>query len=118
MNIHELVCELCGGGHREDKIILCDRCDRGCHLFCLHPPLMAVPNGEWVCPLCIAEDAAKAGAFKEGHVYSLDEFEKIAAAFKKKWWSSDGKSKKVRSSWRGKAVFVPADPPIVFPPEG
>lgn len=47
-NIHTLNCELCGGGHREEHIILCDRCDRGCHLFCLNPPLTGVPDGHWV----------------------------------------------------------------------
>ena len=64
-NIFELNCELCKGGHHEDKIILCDQCDRGCHLFCLTPPLEAVPQGRWVCPLCREAEAA-GGAFREG----------------------------------------------------
>ena len=51
-NIFTLNCELCRGGHHEDEIILCDRCDRGCHTFCLAPPLEAIPDGEWICPLC------------------------------------------------------------------
>ncbi|CAL8461880.1 g1411 [Coccomyxa elongata] len=80
-NIYELNCELCKGGHHEDKIILCDQCDRGCHLFCLNPPLETVPEGHWVCPLC-REAEAEGGAFKEGHEYSLLEFEQIANDFK------------------------------------
>lgn len=44
-NIMTLMCELCGGGQREEAIILCDACDRGCHMFCLNPPLDAVPDG-------------------------------------------------------------------------
>ena len=53
-NIFTLVCEKCKGGHYEDKIILCDRCDKGWHMFCLSPAMEKVPDGEWVCPSCIA----------------------------------------------------------------
>lgn len=52
-NISTMVCEKCSGGHSEDKIILCDRCDSGWHLFCVSPPLDNVPDGEWVCPTCM-----------------------------------------------------------------
>lgn len=45
-------CEKCGGGHKPDKIVQCDRCDKGWHMFCLAPPLAAAPKGEWVCPDC------------------------------------------------------------------
>ena len=47
-NIDTLLCEICNAGHQEDKIILCDRCDKGFHLFCLSPPLDDVPEGDWV----------------------------------------------------------------------
>jgi hypothetical protein len=91
-NIFTLNCELCKGGHHEEKIILCDRCDRGCHLFCLSPPLEQVPQGEWLCPLCKAEDAH---GFIEGQQYSLDEFEKTAATFKKNFFGGQAAAKKV-----------------------
>jgi len=91
-NIFTLNCELCKGGHHEEKIILCDRCDRGCHLFCLSPPLEQVPEGEWLCPLCKAEDAH---GFIEGQQYSLDEFEKTAATFKKNFFGGQAAAKKV-----------------------
>lgn len=78
-NIFTLNCELCKGGHHEEQIILCDRCDKGCHMFCLSPPLQTVPEGEWICPLCVAKDAH---GFVEGHEYSLQEFEQAASAFK------------------------------------
>ena len=32
-------CRMCGSGDEEDKILLCDSCDRGFHMFCLQPPL-------------------------------------------------------------------------------
>lgn len=90
-NIFTLNCELCKGGHHEEKIILCDRCDRGCHLFCLSPPLEQVPEGEWLCPLCKAEDAH---GFIEGQQYNLDEFEKTAATFKKNFFGGQAAAKK------------------------
>jgi histone demethylase JARID1 len=53
-NIFTMVCEKCKGGHYEEKIILCDRCDKGWHMFCLSPAMENVPDGDWVCPSCIA----------------------------------------------------------------
>lgn len=58
-NILTLMCELCGGGQHEEAMILCDACDRGCHLFCLNPPLASVPEGAWTCPLCVGEAHAQ-----------------------------------------------------------
>ncbi len=84
-NIFTLNCELCKGGHHEAKIILCDQCDRGCHLFCLNPPLEEVPEGHWVCPLCI-EAEAEGGAFRQGEEYSMSEFEQIAGDFQKQYF--------------------------------
>ncbi|KAK4489754.1 hypothetical protein RD792_000391 [Penstemon davidsonii] len=48
----DLSCEKCGSGHRPAELLLCDKCDRGFHLFCLRPILVAVPKGRWFCPSC------------------------------------------------------------------
>lgn len=46
-------CEICGGSDREDRILLCDGCDRGFHTECLTPPLLEIPaEDEWFCPDC------------------------------------------------------------------
>lgn len=46
-------CEICGGSDREDRILLCDGCDRGYHTYCLNPPLENIPDeDEWYCPDC------------------------------------------------------------------
>ncbi|CAI7783834.1 unnamed protein product [Closterium sp. NIES-53] len=50
----DAVCERCRGGGHEDQMLLCDRCDRGWHLFCLSPPLSTVPPGTWFCQDCVA----------------------------------------------------------------
>lgn len=36
----------------DDKLILCDECNKAFHLFCLRPALYEVPDGEWQCPAC------------------------------------------------------------------
>lgn len=45
-------CEMCHLCDREDRLLLCDGCDRGYHLECLTPPLSRVPVDEWFCPQC------------------------------------------------------------------
>eukprot|EP01083_Nonionella_stella_P111132 325847_1 len=30
-------CEVCGSGHDEANLLVCDGCDEGYHLFCLNP---------------------------------------------------------------------------------
>ena len=49
-------CEVCGSTECEIMpMLLCDVCDAGWHLQCLQPPLDAVPDGNWLCPRCVAE---------------------------------------------------------------
>lgn len=55
--IENALCEMCGGGDSEERILLCDACDAGCHTWCCAPPLRAVPEGDWFCPACDGEDA-------------------------------------------------------------
>jgi hypothetical protein len=55
--IENALCEMCGGGDCEERILLCDACDAGCHTWCCAPPLRAVPEGDWFCPACDGEDA-------------------------------------------------------------
>lgn len=45
-------CEKCSHEDHPETILLCDLCDHGWHLSCLRPPLLVVPEGEWVCPDC------------------------------------------------------------------
>ncbi|XP_030767637.1 PHD and RING finger domain-containing protein 1 isoform X2 [Sitophilus oryzae] len=54
MNIIEdpTFCEICGSNEHEDRLLLCDGCDLGFHLYCLNPPLDEVPDGAWYCNEC------------------------------------------------------------------
>lgn len=43
-------CNQCGMPHDEDKMMFCDKCDRGYHTYCVG--LTTIPEGHWVCSLC------------------------------------------------------------------
>lgn len=51
--------------------------------------------GAWTCPLCVAEAHAE-GAGRRGGLMALEEFERSAVAFKRSWWGSEGRARKVR----------------------
>ena len=48
-------CELCGKTGKEERLLLCDDCDKGFHMDCLDPPLSSIPEGNWFCPFCTAK---------------------------------------------------------------
>ncbi|KAJ1381450.1 Zinc finger, PHD-type [Sesbania bispinosa] len=60
---NDVVCEECGSGHSPAKLLLCDKCDRGYHLFCLRPILPSVPKGSWFCPSCSHDTNPKPKSF-------------------------------------------------------
>ncbi|XP_069470886.1 tyrosine-protein kinase BAZ1B [Ambystoma mexicanum] len=45
-------CKVCRKKGEDDKLILCDKCNKAFHLFCLRPALYEIPDGEWQCPAC------------------------------------------------------------------
>ncbi|XP_069617493.1 tyrosine-protein kinase BAZ1B [Ranitomeya imitator] len=45
-------CKVCRKKGEDDKLILCDECNKAFHLFCLRPVLLNLPEGEWLCPAC------------------------------------------------------------------
>ncbi|KAJ9679992.1 hypothetical protein PVL29_021778 [Vitis rotundifolia] len=55
----DAVCEECGSGDAADELLLCDKCDRGFHLFCLRPIIVSVPKGPWFCPTCSSQKKLK-----------------------------------------------------------
>ncbi|KAK4299880.1 hypothetical protein Pmani_027880 [Petrolisthes manimaculis] len=52
-------CTLCGTSENDDQLLFCDDCDRGYHLYCLTPPLLEPPEGEWSCELCLHQFHSK-----------------------------------------------------------
>lgn len=49
------ICQVCGDWQDAAKMLLCDGCDEGYHIYCLNPPLAEIPEGDWFCPYCSAE---------------------------------------------------------------
>jgi hypothetical protein len=74
-----IVCSVCKIDRDDDKVLLCDTCDLGFHIYCLTPPLKRIPKvcliylfsnnfvkhrmthskGEWYCSTCKAIEASK-----------------------------------------------------------
>ena len=43
-------CSICSNPHDDDKMMFCDRCDRGFHTYCVN--VDQVPSGSWLCKNC------------------------------------------------------------------
>lgn len=52
------ICLICQRGDSEENMLLCDGCDDSYHTFCLMPPIMEIPKGDWRCPKCTAEEVS------------------------------------------------------------
>ncbi|KAK7091013.1 hypothetical protein V1264_010732 [Littorina saxatilis] len=50
--VDDTPCLICQKSTHPDMMLLCDSCDKGYHMACLRPPLMAIPEGDWFCPPC------------------------------------------------------------------
>lgn len=46
-------CQFCNSGDNEDKLLLCDSCDKGYHTYCFRPKLDTIPDGDWYCHECM-----------------------------------------------------------------
>ena len=47
-----LPCEICSQDTDDTKMLVCDSCNQGFHMFCLRPRLFEVPTGSWFCGDC------------------------------------------------------------------
>ena len=43
-------CRVCGTRQRATKMVMCETCNQGYHLWCLDQPLLRVPDKAWLCP--------------------------------------------------------------------
>lgn len=81
------ICEQCRSGLHGEVMLLCDRCNKGWHIYCLSPPLNQVPPGNWYCLECLNSDEDCFG-FVPGKRYSLEAFRRVADRAKKRWFGS------------------------------
>jgi len=79
-------CKTCKKSGDAEKLLLCDKCDKGYHMYCLKPPLKRVPKGDWFCADCakrmtakekrkraLAKEKAKEAAGAEGEAVDSDD---------------------------------------------
>ncbi|KAG5838227.1 hypothetical protein ANANG_G00221540 [Anguilla anguilla] len=49
-SVIRVTCLVCRKGDNDEYLLLCDGCDRGCHMYCLRPKISQIPEGDWFCP--------------------------------------------------------------------
>jgi site-specific DNA-cytosine methylase len=54
-DFEDAVCEVCEQEEPEATLLLCDLCNSAYHTACLQPPLAAVPEDSWICPVCVTK---------------------------------------------------------------
>ncbi|KAJ2930565.1 hypothetical protein H1R20_g6526, partial [Candolleomyces eurysporus] len=80
-------CEICHKKNRGEEMLLCDGCDCGFHMFCLDPPLTAIPKEQWFCFTCLAGTGGDFG-FDEGEEHSLSTFQARDLKFRQLWFET------------------------------
>ena len=48
-------CHLCRKGDNEELLLVCHGCYKGCHTYCHRPKIPSVPDGKWLCHICVAK---------------------------------------------------------------
>ncbi|KAE8998550.1 hypothetical protein PR001_g19292 [Phytophthora rubi] len=88
------ICQVCLRGDCWDRMLLCDGCNSGQHLFCLENPLNEVPTGDWYCKECVADamdpDKQKLNpkfGFDMGAEISMVDYKERADAWKRDYFS-------------------------------
>jgi len=51
-SVQNVKCRKCKRKGNEERMLLCDGCDRGFHMDCLTPPLKKIPQADWFCNDC------------------------------------------------------------------
>eukprot|EP00258_Populus_trichocarpa_P036652 XP_024452671.1 lysine-specific demethylase 5B isoform X1 [Populus trichocarpa] len=89
---HDQICEQCRSGLHGEVMLLCDRCNKGWHIYCLSPPLKQVPPGNWYCFECLNSDKDTFG-FVPGKRFTVEAFRRLADRAKRRWFGSGSTSR-------------------------
>ncbi|XP_040380778.1 lysine-specific demethylase 5C isoform X2 [Oryza brachyantha] len=87
------VCEQCNSGLHGDVMLLCDRCDKGWHLYCLSPPLKSVPPGNWYCSECMNSDRNCFGFVHRRKTCQVETFRRFDERVRKRWFGQKSPSR-------------------------
>lgn len=74
------LCSVCQFGGADSLLLLCDGkdCFQSFHTFCLQPPLLTIPDGDWICPYCKESSSVNfKRSNKGGNIYPPKKVEKI-----------------------------------------
>ncbi|TGZ72831.1 hypothetical protein CRM22_001841 [Opisthorchis felineus] len=91
-DVDTYTCRACNRGDDESNLLVCDTesCQACYHLYCLLPPLRAIPNYHWKCPECIRSLCVQPpdpyGFPQSSKTYSLHEFGVMADEFKSNYF--------------------------------
>ena len=58
-------CTICEQAANADDLLICDACDKGFHMECLDPPLEKLPDGRWICPICVPPPNRRRGVGRQ-----------------------------------------------------
>ena len=64
-------CMHCDQAANADDLLICDSCDKGFHMDCLDPPVNSLPEGRWICPICVPPPNRRRGMSKSGGSHFL-----------------------------------------------
>uniref|UniRef100_A0A8C1MBX4 Tyrosine-protein kinase BAZ1B n=1 Tax=Cyprinus carpio TaxID=7962 RepID=A0A8C1MBX4_CYPCA len=79
MSAENARCKVCRRKGEDDKLILCDECNKAFHLFCLRPALYRIPAGEWLCPACQPTTARRSSRVVKKCLLFLSSREPVSA---------------------------------------
>ncbi|XP_061168116.1 bromodomain adjacent to zinc finger domain protein 1A-like isoform X2 [Saccostrea echinata] len=68
-------CRICRRKGDAEQMLLCDKCDRGHHMYCLKPRLKHVPKGDWFCPDCKPKETKRSPLKQRRRTFTENESE-------------------------------------------
>ena len=99
----------CGTEENDERIVICDGCNRGYHTYCLRPVMVNVPTTDWYCDRCRnIHDAAR-----QSYTSLLAELEKDPSAAMKFLDHNFSAAEFYKKHTDGLALFGPETAPHI-----
>ncbi|KAF8411670.1 hypothetical protein HHK36_004228 [Tetracentron sinense] len=93
----DAMCEECGSGDHADEMLLCDKCDKGFHMYCLRPIVVRVPIGSWFCPSCSVQRRVRSFPLLQTKIVDFFRIRKRSNLADKCAYSPDARKRRRRS---------------------